>query len=99
MRWEYSRRPPYHTYLYPLGHLHVNGRFTDRSAEADKPLSQLHLSSSRVPFELVLWHLIADWGVPSKSPDWQELLGASIEKFQRKRTVPNSPGPAPPTAA
>lgn len=90
LRWEYFRRPPKPDYPYPLAHAHANAALptTDAVAIADKPLPSLHLPTARVPLELVLWHLIAEWGVQARSPDWQDLLRASIAGFEERRSSP-----------
>jgi hypothetical protein len=41
-----------------------------------------------VPLELVIWHVIAEWGVVPKTDDWRELLGESLEGFERRRRAP-----------
>lgn len=46
---------------------------------------QLHLRTARVPLELVLWHLIAEWDVTSKTEDWAGLLTESLDGFERRR--------------
>jgi hypothetical protein len=83
IRWEYFRQPPKPDYAYPLGHVHVNGRLT---SEGPRPLPKLHIPTGRVPPELVLWDLIAEWGVTSKHADWQDTLEKSIEDFEAKRS-------------
>jgi hypothetical protein len=35
------------------------------------------LPTARVAFELVLRHIIAEWGVQSKTDRWAEILDAS----------------------
>lgn len=89
-RWEYFRRPPKPDYPYPLAHVHVNAALIDRAAESllPKPLLHVHLPSARVPIELVLWHLLAEWGVASKTDDWQALLRESLSGFEERRTAP-----------
>jgi hypothetical protein len=83
IRWEYQREPPRPDYVYPAAHVHVHGAFPDA-----EPIGRLHIPTRRVPFELILWHLIAEWGVESKSRDWQTILTESIEGFDRGRTMP-----------
>ncbi len=80
VRWEYFRSPPRGDYPYPLGHLHVNAEFADGNAAG-----RLHLPTRRVPLELVMWHLIAEWGVVPKADDWRALLKESIEGFDERR--------------
>jgi hypothetical protein len=58
----------------------VRGAFPD-GTHADR----LHIPTRRVPLELVLWHLIAEWGVKPKQDDWQQQLEASIDCFDRRR--------------
>jgi hypothetical protein len=41
-----------------------------------------------VPLELVLWHLIAEWGVTPKTDGWQEVLDKSLTGFEQRRTAP-----------
>jgi hypothetical protein len=71
VRWEYFRHPPTPDYAYPTAHVHINARLLDARAEARlvKPAAHLHLPTARVPLELVLWHLIAEWGVEARIPD------------------------------
>jgi hypothetical protein len=90
VRWEYFRRPPKPDYEYPLAHVHVNGALLDHDAESSlsKPLPHLHVPTARVPFELVLWHLLAEWGVAAKTDDWQALLRNSLSGFEERRTAP-----------
>jgi hypothetical protein len=90
LRWEYSRRRPRPDYDYPLSHVHVKAAFLDREAEAllvDSAAS-LHIPTARVALELVLWHLIAEWGIRAKTPDWQNILSDSLEGFHERRTAP-----------
>jgi hypothetical protein len=47
-----------------------------------------HLPTSRVPFELVLWHLIAEWGVRAKTDAWQHRLRDSLAGFEERRPAP-----------
>jgi len=82
IRWEYYRDPPRTDYPYVLAHVHVNGEFLD-----GEPLGRLHVPTRRVPLELVIWHLIADWGVESKTTGWQVLLAGSIKGFDERRTA------------
>lgn len=84
MRWEYLRKAPTPGYHYPLAHLHVNASL----ASTETALPKLHVPTGRVPLELVLWHLIAEWGVKPKQPDWQPILEESIDKFEAMRSAP-----------
>lgn len=90
IRWEYFRRPPKADYPYPLAHLHVNAAFTDRDVNRllARPAAHLHIPTARVPFELVLWHLLAEWGVESKTEDWRKLLRDSLTGYEERRTAP-----------
>lgn len=81
IRWEYLRRRPTPDYAYPLAHLHVNGEFAGRTLS----LRKLHVPTARIPLELVLWHLIAEWGVEPKRKSWQQILQESIEGFETRR--------------
>lgn len=81
LRWEYFRDPPRPDYPYPLGHLHANAELA-----AGEPIGRLHLPTRRVPLELVLWHLLAEWRIDSRSPDWQRRLADSISGFDERRT-------------
>jgi hypothetical protein len=74
IRWEYQRDSPRSDYPYARAHVHVHGAFPD-GQQADR----LHIPTLRVPLELVLWHLIAEWGVKPKRDDWQQQLEASID--------------------
>lgn len=82
LRWEYFRDVPRHDYPYPLAHLHVNGAFAD-----GEPINALHIPTSRVPLESVIWHAIAEWGVTPRSNDWRGLLGESVAGFHERRTA------------
>ena len=91
LRWEYSREPPKADYEYPLAHLHANADFVNpgsATVRLAKTPAHLHIPTARVPLELVLWHLIAEWGVTPKSDDWQEILGESLVGFEQRRTAP-----------
>lgn len=81
IRWEYIRDPPRPDYAYPQAHLHINAGFPDGS-----PVSRLHVPTRRVPLELVVWHLIAEWEVNSKTDDWPPALTTSIEGFDQRST-------------
>jgi hypothetical protein len=85
IRWDYFRQRPMPDYPYPLAHVHANGRFVPGAAVT---LPKLHIPTRRVPLELVLWHLIAEWDVKPKQDDWRELLEESIEGFERRRRAP-----------
>jgi hypothetical protein len=50
-------------------------------------LDRLHIPTRRVPLELVIWHLIAEWRVTAKSDRWQGILRESIEGFDERRTA------------
>lgn len=69
----------------------MNAEFLDPSpaaAHPDKPSSHLHIPTARVALELVLWHLITEWGVTPKTDDWRELLTESLEGFEQRRRAP-----------
>ncbi len=90
LRWEYSRERPKADYAYPLAHLHANAEFVERAsavARLDKTPSHLHIPTARVPLELVLWHLIPEWGVTPKTDGWFEVLDESLAGFERRRTA------------
>lgn len=78
VRWEYLRERP-RGYPYALGHVHVRADFADQAGIdlADKPLPRLHLPTARVAFELVLRHVIGEWGVQPKTDRWAEILDVS----------------------
>jgi hypothetical protein len=84
LRWEYFRSPPKPDYPYPRAHLHVNGAL----ASSDEALPRLHIPTARVPLELVIWHLIAEWGVTPKRDDWREILEDSLAGFEERRRAP-----------
>lgn len=90
VRWEYFRQPPRADYAYPLAHLHINAALLDAAAEErlTKPAPHLHLPTARVALELVLWHLIAEWGVQAKTSDWQTTLQESLTGFEERRIAP-----------
>lgn len=80
IRWEYEGNPPASDYPYVRAHVHVRGAFPD-----GKQAGGLHIPTRRLPIELVLWHLIAEWGVTPKRDDWQRQLEASIDRFDGRR--------------
>lgn len=80
VRWEYYRFPPRADYRYPLAHVHVNASFRDNSA-----VGRLHIPTRRMPLELVIWHLIAEWDVAHGTEDWRSVLGESIAGFDERR--------------
>jgi hypothetical protein len=85
VRWEHYRQRP-DSNPYVLSHLHVNG--TVKGAEhAHKSLDRLHLPTARVPFELVLWHLITEWSVEPIGEDWADVLQGSLDGFIERRTT------------
>jgi hypothetical protein len=85
IRWEYLRQQPKPDYPYPLAHVHVNGQ---RVSGARAALPKLHIPTSRLPLELVLWHVIVEWGVKPKRADWQQILEGSIRDFEARRSTP-----------
>jgi len=85
IRWEYFRRLPKPDYRYPLAHVHVNAELASRPGVT---LPALHIPTSRVPLELVIWHVIAEWDVAPRSEDWQGILEESMDSFESKRSVP-----------
>ena len=82
IRWEYLRNPPRPEYAYPAAQVHVDGEW-----ERAEALDRLHIPTRRMPLELVVWHLIAEWGVSPRSDGWQNILGESIEGFDERRTA------------
>jgi hypothetical protein len=82
VRWEFFRQRPRPDYEYPLAHIHVNAALVD-----GQEVHGLHFPTRRVPLELVLWHLIAEWGVAPLSDDWREILSESIDGFEERQTV------------
>jgi hypothetical protein len=91
-RWEWFRRPPKPDYPYPLAHFHVNAVFIDRQTTSvfaeHEDISGIHFPTARIAIEQVLWGLIAEWGVRSKSDDWREILTESLEGFEERRQSP-----------
>lgn len=89
VRWEYFRRPPRPDYPYPLAHAHVNATLLVTGAEdlLAKPTPHLHLPTARLPLELVLWHLIAEWGVHARTSDWRAVLQESLAGFEERRSA------------
>jgi hypothetical protein len=87
VRWEYFRREPRANYDYPLSHVHVRcaGPLVPGGTVA---LGRLHIATGRMALEHVIWHLIADWKVASKSADWKPILRQEIERFEQRRNVP-----------
>jgi hypothetical protein len=82
IRWEYYREPPRSDYPYPLAHVHFNGVLAD-GTEAGR----LHVPTRRVPLELVVWHLVAEWGVEPRAEDWRSVLAESITGFDERRSA------------
>ena len=83
LRWEHSRDRP-EGYGYALSHVHINGELV-----ADPPTKttpRIHIPTGRVALELVLWHLLAEWGVESRTDDWQSVLQGSLDGFRDRRT-------------
>jgi hypothetical protein len=81
IRWEYLRQQPKPDYPYPLAHVHVNGQLRSEATT----LPKLHIPTRRIPLVLVLWHVIAEWGVKPKQDNWRQLLEASIAGFEPLR--------------
>lgn len=88
-RWEYLRERP-SGYPYALGHVHVQADFAEplRAGPAGKALSRMHLPTARVALELVLRHVIAEWGVQAKTDGWSKILDDSLAGFEERRTAP-----------
>lgn len=82
IRWEYYRDPPRPDYAYPLAHVHVSGTLSD-----GEPIGHFHIPTRRLPLELVVWHLIAEWGVDARTKDWSAVLQESITGFDQRRTA------------
>jgi hypothetical protein len=81
LRWDYYRERPKPDYPYPLAHVHFNAEL------AVHPDShKLHVPTRRLPFELVLWHLIAEWDVRPLSEEWESILTESIHGFEERQT-------------
>ena len=89
VRWEYLRDPPSPHYEYPLGHVHLNAAWVGAEGESltAKAPKKLHFATGRVPFELVLWQLIAEWGAQSREADWRKLFSDSIAGFEQRRSA------------
>jgi hypothetical protein len=83
IRWEYYREPPRADYPYALAHVHFNGALAD-----GRPAGRLHVPTRRVPLELVIWHLVAEWDVETKDSDWRSVLQDSIAGFDERRRAP-----------
>lgn len=83
IRWEYDREVPREDYRYPLAHVHVHAQL---AAGDQRDLEQLHIATGRVPLELVIRHLITDWGVRTKDDQWPEILNESLVGFYERRT-------------
>jgi hypothetical protein len=81
VRWEFTRAKPKPTYRYVHSHLHVNAR---TSSGGD--IARFHLPTDRVPLELVLWHLITEWGVEPLGKEWDSILVDSVKGFYERRT-------------
>ena len=83
IRWDYTRHWPTENPWYP-SHVHAHG---DLKHGGSKQLKDMHIPAERIPLEMVLWHLLAEWAVTPLSDDWRELLRESIEGFRERRTV------------
>lgn len=84
VRWEYLRERPT-AYPYALGHVHVSaGPDVDFAV---KPFQRLHLPTARIAFELVLRHVISEWGVRPKTGGWSEVLDDSLAGFEERRSA------------
>lgn len=83
LRWEYDRNAPQPDYPYPLAHLHVHA-----VSASDVDFEGLHLPTSRVPLELVLWHLLSEseWGIRARSDNWTDILRDSLAGFGERRS-------------
>jgi hypothetical protein len=82
LRWEYLRDRPRPDYEYPLAHVHVNAAIKEGEA-----IGRLHIPTRRIPLELVIWHLVAEWGVEARTPAWRAVLEESISGFDERRTA------------
>jgi len=80
IRWEYYREPPRADYPYALAHVHFNGALAD-----GRQAGRLHVPTRRVPLELVVWHLVAEWEVGTRETDWRAVLQESIAGFDERR--------------
>lgn len=76
IRWEYVRDPPPADYAYPRAHVHINATFADGT-----PVGRRHVPTRRIPLELVIRHLITDWGVKPRSEAWAAVLEESVAGF------------------
>jgi hypothetical protein len=76
VRWDYRRDPPRADYSYPRAHVHVNGTFPDGA-----PINHLHIPTRHLSLELVIRHLITDWGVKPRTDDWETILDESVAGF------------------
>jgi hypothetical protein len=86
-RWEYFRKPPKPDYRYALAHFHVNANLA-RKAGSGENISGFHFPTARVPLELVLLHLIEEWGVKPLNPTkWRDTLASSRKGFEERRTA------------
>jgi hypothetical protein len=86
-RWEYFRKPPKPDYRYALAHVHVNADLA-RKAGSGEDVSGFHFPTRRVPLELVLLHLIQEWGVKPLKANWRKTLTTSVKGFEERRTAP-----------
>src|SRR5262249_52985853 len=73
IRWEFLREKPKADYDYPLAHVHVEATLGDGRHGKD-----IHIPTRRVALELVLWHLISDWGIEPLNKKWREILNSSL---------------------
>lgn len=82
LRWEYLRDRPRPGYQYPLAHVHVNA-----AMQGDEAIGRLHIPTRRLPLELVIWHLIVEWGIKPRTPEWLAVLEDSTAGFDERRTA------------
>jgi hypothetical protein len=83
VRWQYVRE---RETVDPLVWSNLHIRATLLRHKPPKLLKDMHLATGRVPLELVLWHLITDWGVHPVEDDWRKRLGDSMDEFFKRRT-------------
>ena len=81
LRWEYLRDRPRPDYQYPLAHVHVNA-----ATDSGEEVGRLHIPTRRVPLELVIWHVIAEWGAKPRTSEWLAILEKSMAGFDDRRT-------------
>jgi len=100
LRYEYETEPQDPKARYPAGHLHVNAEPRDYTQiEKVKNFPLLHLPTSRLSIEKIIWHL-ANEHTPrarkAEKQEWFELLNESEKGHRERTTTGKRPSTRPP---